>query len=83
MPVVRTSLPIVLSRFPDHEDKIKRLFRKNETFRSLCEDYRQCSEALHYWSLSSSEEAPVRREEYEMLIQDLSEEILQTLRESK
>jgi hypothetical protein len=83
MPVVRTSLPIVLSRFPDHEDKIKRLFRKNETFRSLCEDYRQCSEALHYWSRCSSEEALARRNEYGNLLQDLSEEIWQNLQESK
>jgi hypothetical protein len=81
MPVVRTSLPIVLLRFPDHKDKIKRLFMKNETFRSLCEDYRQCSEALHYWSRSSSEEAPARRDEYGNLLQDLSEEIWQNLQE--
>ena len=82
MSVVRTSLSIVLAKFPDHEETIKRLFREKATFQSLCEDYRQCSEALQYWSRSSSEEAPARRDEYGNLLQDLSEEILQNLKES-
>ena len=82
MPVVQTSLSIVLSSFPDHQDKIKSLFREDETFRSLCEDYRKCFQALKHWNQSASEEALVRREEYGNLLQDLSEEILQSLKEA-
>jgi hypothetical protein len=83
MPIVYTSLPIVLSEFPEHEETIKRLFKENEAFQTLCEDYRQCFEALKYWNRSASEEAPVRREEYGMLLRDLAEEILQNVNESK
>jgi hypothetical protein len=83
MPVVRTSLSIVLAGFPDHEETIKRLFKVNDSFRSLCEDYRQCARASKFWNQSASEEAPARREEYENLLQDLSEEILQNVKDSK
>ena len=83
MPVVQTSLSIVLAKFPDHHETIKRLFKENENFQSLCEDYRRCAEALKYWNQSASEEAPARREEYKTLLQGLSEEILQNLKESK
>ena len=81
MPVVQTSLSTVLTRFPDHKETIKRLFKEKETFQSLCEDYRRCAKALKYWNQSVTEEAPGRREEYEMLIRDLADEILQNLKE--
>lgn len=83
MPVVRTSLSIVLAKFPDHKDKIKRLFRENKTFQSLCEDYRQCSEALKYWNRSASDDGHARREEYAALLRDLEAETLQFLSESE
>ena len=83
MPIGYTGLPLVLSKFPDHKDKIKRLFRENESFQSLCEDYRQCSEALKYWNQSAAEEAPARGEEYGTLLRDLAEEILQFVNPSK
>ena len=83
MPIVHTSLSNVLAEFPDHEATIQRLFRENETFQTLCQDYRQCSEALKYWNQSVSEEAPARREEYGTLLRDLAEEILQNVNELK
>jgi len=83
MPIVYTGLPIVLSKFPDHQATIKRLFKENVTFQTLCEDYRQCFEALKYWNRSASEEAPARREEYGGLLRDLAEEILQSVNEQK
>ena len=83
MPISYTGLPVVLSKFPEHQETIKRLFKQNETFQTLCEDYRQCSEALKYWNQSASEEAPARREDYGTLLRDLAEEILQNVNESK
>ena len=83
MPIAYTGLPIVLAKFPEHQEKIKRLFKRNETFQTLCEDYRQCFEALKYWNLSDSEKAPARREEYKTLLRDLAEEILQNVNESQ
>ena len=83
MPISYTGLPVVLSKFPEHRETIKRLFKKKESFQTLCEDFRQCSEALKYWNRSASEVAPVRREEYRALLRDLAGEILQTVNESK
>ena len=75
MPVVKTSLVTVLKRFPASTDVIKRLFRENEVFKGLCEDYRKCSEAVEHWKRSSSEDAPSLKAEYETLLQDLEREI--------
>jgi hypothetical protein len=81
MTVIQTSVFPVLKRFPDRKDTVKQLFKENETFQSVCEDYRRCAEALRHWNESASEEAPVRREEYATLLRDLEAEILQSLDE--
>ena len=83
MPVVQTSLSIVLAKFPDHKDKIKRLFKEKKTFQALCEDYRQCSEALKYWNRSASDDGHARREEYSALLGELEAETLRFLSESE
>jgi CCR4-NOT transcriptional regulation complex NOT5 subunit len=83
MPISYTGLSIVLSKFPGRQETIERLFKKNESFQILCEDYRQCSEALKYWNESTSEDAAARRKEYEALLRDLGEEISQSVSESK
>lgn len=66
----------ISKRFPEHSEKIQNLFKENDSFRSLCEDYRVCAKALKYWSDSTSEKAPARREEYSALLQELEEEVL-------
>ncbi|MEA3435224.1 MAG: hypothetical protein U9R43_02085 [Thermodesulfobacteriota bacterium] len=81
MPVIQTSLFSVIKRFPDRKDIVRRLFKESENFKAVCEDYRKCSEALHHWNESASDEAPVRREEYAALLRDLEAEILQSLDE--
>jgi len=83
MPIAYTGLPIVLAEFPEHQERIKRLFKRNEAFQCLCEDYRQCFEALKYWNRCDSEEAQARGEEYERLLRDLAEEILLNVNEAK
>ena len=82
MAVIKSSLFYVFKRFPEHKDAIHQHFRKNENFQTICDDYRQCAEALDRWNGSTSEEAPARRNEYADLLQDLESEILQTLNES-
>ena len=69
----------VMERFPNRKDAIKRLFRESETFQSMCEDYRECTQALRYWRQSVSEEASIRMEEYAKLAGDLEAEIIQNL----
>jgi hypothetical protein len=73
--MVLTCPTVVLENFTDHKDKIISIFRESNTFQNLCEDYLKCYVALGYWNQSSLEEAPLRREEYTKLLEDLSEEI--------
>jgi len=75
MTVIKSSVFNVLETFPGNRDDIKRLFKENREFQSICEDYRQCAEALHHWSQSKAKEAPARRQEYALLRQELMDEI--------
>jgi len=81
MTVIKSSVFKVLETFPGHSDDIKRLFRENREFHSICEDYRQCTEALNHWSQSNEKEAPNRRQEYALLRQELMDEICLCLNE--
>ena len=75
MTVIPSCLFYVAKRFPGRGDEIKRLFRKNEDFHTICEDYGLCAEALKRWNESASKEAPGRRREYAELLEDLESEI--------
>ena len=81
LPVPRPGLSIALDRFPDRRDAIVQLDRKNETFQTLCNDYRKCELALRYWIQSEKDGAECRREEYEALQRELEGEILRYLDE--
>ena len=81
MPVIQTSVFTVIKRFPDFKDIVKQLFKGSGNFKAICEDYRRCSESLHHWNQSASDEAPARREEYAALLRELEAEILQSLDE--
>ena len=81
MKVIRTAVFYVLKRFPEHKDDAKRLFRENESFQTMCEDYLKCVKALDHWNRSETDIAPLRRTEYTTLMQELEEEILQELNE--
>jgi len=69
----------VIERFPNHKGAINRIFRENETFRTICEDYQICTRALGRWNQSDSEEAPERIEEYKAMLRDLETELFQFL----
>ena len=79
MAVIRPGLFAVIERFPRRKDDVRELFKKNDSFQTLCEDYWKCAEALQYWKQSTSEEAITRRKEYTKLLRDLESEILQNL----
>jgi hypothetical protein len=82
MAVIQPSLFFLFDRFPEKKENIKTLFEENESFKTLCEDYHQCAEALRFWNQSSSEDAPARVREYRALLQELEEEILKNVNES-
>ncbi len=83
MSVIPPSLFIVMKRFAERKNAIRRLFMGSEKFRNICEDYQRCAEAVQHWNHSASEEAPARREEYAALLRDLEEEILENLLDSQ
>ena len=79
MPVIETNLFSVIRRFSYRKKAAKRLFMKSESFQTVCEDFQRCFEALRHWEQSTSEQAPVRRKEYSLLLRDLEREILENL----
>jgi hypothetical protein len=79
MSIIQTSLFAIVERFPRHKAAVRRLFKENESFQTLCEDYWTCAEALRHWNQSVAKEAVVRRKEYTALLQDLEAEILENL----
>jgi hypothetical protein len=72
-------LAAVLKKFPGAKAKIRYLFQHSPSFRSLCEDYRDCLSAWQYWRRAASEEAPTVCRSYAELILELEEEIRQYL----
>jgi hypothetical protein len=82
MTVIKSSVFNVLEKFPDRNREILNVYTKNQEFQTVCEDYRQCAEALHHWNQSHEKEAPIRRQEYAQLFQELMDEICLYLNES-
>lgn len=82
MTLLKSSVFHVLEKFPDRAGEIKRLYKKSQDFQTVCDDYRQCAEALHHWNHSHEKEAPLRRQEYAQLFQELMDEICLYLNES-
>ena len=82
MTVIKGSVFHVLEKFPDRAGEIKRLYKTSQEFQTMCDDYRQCAEALHHWHQSNEKQAPIRRQEYAQLFQELMDEISLYLNES-
>jgi hypothetical protein len=82
MSVIRTSIFTAIKRFPDRKDTIKRLYKENNNFQTICEDYRKCLEAHLYWNESDSKVASARKDEYATLRGELETEIIQRIAES-
>ena len=82
MKVIQPSLFLVMKAFPANQNIAKRLFRESDDFRTMCEDYQRCTEALKRWDETVSEEAPARRREYRELLTELEREILEHLNKS-
>ena len=74
-----SALVLVMERFPEHGETLARLYRKSESFLSLCDDYEECRAALDSCSRSIREAAAGYQKEWAMLLHDLEEEILEYL----
>jgi hypothetical protein len=71
------SLAAVNKYFPAFRELLESLFRENESFRSLCEDFRVCVQAVDYWCHSAQNRgnASTYCEEYRALLEDLKNEL--------
>jgi hypothetical protein len=74
-----TGLLLIMERFPEERQALRRLFEGSQSFQSLCNDYLECCTALRDWQQSTSEEAPAWRDEYTQLLLELEQEVRQYL----
>ena len=59
------------------------MYKNDDTFRSIYEDYETYLDALQFWEQSSSDDAVARRSEYKQLVCELEEELTQILNKSE
>ena len=69
----------VVERFPEKRKSLERLFERDKSFRSLCEEFVACQKAYKFWQGSSLPEAPDLRNDFSSLQRELAEEILEYL----
>lgn len=79
MSVIHPGLFVIMQRFPEHKGVLRQLYLNNKYFRSTCNDYKKCSEALQYWTQSEHKEALIRYQEYSAIFNELESEIIQYL----
>ena len=79
MSVIKSNIFRVVKRFPRRERSIKSLFRTSESFRTLCEDYCLCTQALERWKAADTEVSQARAAEYSALMEGLEAELIQVL----
>ena len=73
------ALASVLENFPEAVARIRELFQQSPDFQTLCEDYRECLAYCRYWRQATSEQAPAYDKIYADLLQELEQEIRQSL----
>ena len=76
-----------ISKIPEKFSKVRhiieRMYKNDDTFRSIYEDYETYLDALQFWEQSSSDDAAARRSEYTQLAGELEEELTQILNKSE
>jgi hypothetical protein len=70
-----TGMTMLVSKFPQHELTIYRLWKQDTEFRTVCGDYEDALAALRHWE--GLEPAAGRAREYRELVSELEEEIMQ------
>lgn len=75
MIIDRDTLSLIRTSFAGHEKLIERAFGESRSFQTLCEDYRQCNEALQRFEQRSAAESDARSQEYADLLVELGSEI--------
>ena len=77
----------MISKIPEKFSKVRhiieKLYKGDDTFRSIYRDYQTYLDALQFWEQSSSDDAAARRSEYTHLAGELEEELTQILNKSE
>lgn len=73
------ALASVLENFPEAAARIRELFLQSPYFQTLCEDYRECLANWRHWRQADSEDASMYRKIYGDLLQELEQEVRQSL----
>jgi hypothetical protein len=80
---INPALFAITTKFPDLREEFIHLFKHSEAFRGVCMDYRECVKAHKYWSRSTDRDAVGRKREYEELLSELEEELLQSIKKKR
>lgn len=75
MPSAATHVAKVRKLFPDWGEEVSRLALRNETFRSLCEEYGLASEALDLLEVMNRPQDVEKMHEYRAIVRDLQKEL--------
>jgi len=76
-------IPKIPEKFSKVQHIIEKLYKGDDTFRSIYRDYQTYLDALQFWEQSSSDDAAARRSEYTHLAGELEEELTQILNKSE
>jgi len=71
-------LRALLQRFPANKQIIIELAEESDLFKSLCEDYYYCRMALERMNYTTDKAETIRKE-YEILLQEIEEELLMNI----
>lgn len=74
-----SALAPLLEKFPEATARMRQFFQESPSFKSLCEDYRDCLAAWQHWGQATSEDAPALCQSYVELLGELEEEVRQYL----
>jgi hypothetical protein len=72
-------IPKIPEKFSNVRHIIEKLYKGDDTFRSVYKDYQTYLDALQFWEQSSSDDAAARRSEYTQLVGELEEELMRAL----
>ena len=72
-------IPKIPEKFSNVRHIIEKLYKGDDTFRSVYKDYQTYLDALQFWEQSSSDDAAARRSEYTQLVGELEDELMRAL----
>jgi hypothetical protein len=82
LPSAATHVAKVRKLFPDRSEEVSRLALRNETFRSLCEEYGLAIDALDLLEAMNRPQDLEKRHEYRGIVNDLQKELKHELQAS-